>query len=128
MAAHGQSPNPDEAYREAIKAVEVAAIAVVMPNDATATLGKVIGTMRQSPSTWTATLTTSVAAPGASSTATPVEVVIQMMDLLWRNHTDRHGVAPPTPAVPVTHEQAEVAVHLALVLVQLFRSGAIYRI
>lgn len=124
--AYGQSPNPSEAYREAVKAVEVVAIPIVLPNDSTATLGKVIAAMRQSRTKWTSTFTRSVADPQQQGVQhAPVEVVIQMLDMLWKNQTDRHGVAPAQPVEPITQEQAELAVNLALTLVQLFRGGGI---
>lgn len=48
-AAFDQEPNPSTAYSEAIKAVEAAAIPVVLPNDPLATLGKVVGELRANP-------------------------------------------------------------------------------
>ena len=44
--AYSRSPNAGESVRESIKAVEVAAIAVISPTNATATLGSVLGEMR----------------------------------------------------------------------------------
>jgi hypothetical protein len=124
--AYGQSPNPSEAYREAVKAVEVVAIPVVLPNDSSATLGKVIAAMRQSPTKWKSTFTRSVAGSQQQGMQhMPVEVVIQMLDLLWRNQTDRHGVTPAQPVEPITQGQAELAVNLALALVQFFRGGGV---
>jgi hypothetical protein len=82
--------------------------------------------MRQAPGKWTTTFAQPVACPqqpGVQHSA--VEVIVQMLDLLWKNQTDRHGVAATQPAVPVTQEQAELAVNLALTLVQIFRSGGI---
>jgi hypothetical protein len=122
--AYGQSPNPGEAYREAVKAVEVVAIPVVLPNDPAATLGKVIASMRQSPTKWKSVFGRSVT-PATGARQTPVEVAIQMLDLLWKNQTDRHGIAPDQPAAPISQEQAELAVNLALTLVQLFRAGGV---
>jgi hypothetical protein len=45
-----------------------------------------------------------------------------MLDMLWKNETERHS-----PVTPITQEQAESAVHVALSLVQLFRSGVVVR-
>ncbi len=50
--AFGRNPNPTQAYSEAIKAVEAAAIPIVSPNDRTATLGKVLGQLRSTPQKW----------------------------------------------------------------------------
>jgi hypothetical protein len=84
----GEKPQPDKAYDEAVKAVEAASIPVVLPKDSTATLGKVIRTMRDSPTKWSCTFSEPTA-KGQS----PVEVVIAMMDLLWKNDTDRHALS-----------------------------------
>lgn len=116
--AFGQSPQPGKAYDEAVKAVEAVTIPVVLPNDQQATLGKVIGEIRNDPTRWTSSLTEPTA-KGMS----PVEVVIAMLDMLWRNETERHA-----PVVAIPQGQAESAVHLSLTLVQLFRSGAITKI
>jgi hypothetical protein len=48
-------------------------------------------------------------------------VVIQMLDMLWKNQTGSPRCAPAQPVEPITQEQAELAVNLALTLVQLFR-------
>jgi hypothetical protein len=55
--------------------------------------------------------------------ADPVQVVAMMLDLLWTNQTDRHGVAGD--AREISQGQTEDAVHLALTLVRLFQSGAV---
>jgi hypothetical protein len=113
--AYGRDPDPGSAYDEALKAVEAAARTVVTPSDSTATLGKIIGEMRSDPTRWSCTFT-----EPTKEGQSPVEVVIAMLDVLMKNHTDRHP-----PIVAVTQKRAESAVHLALTLVQLFRSGAI---
>lgn len=117
--AYERIPNPGESYRESIKAVEVAAIPVVLPNDALATLGKVLGEMRAHPQKWTVT------AP-ASSTAMPnAQLVIVMMDAVWTGQAGRHG-DPNLPTPPTqTQEEAKAAVHLAVTLVEWFTSGAV---
>ena len=68
---------------------------------------------------------------GATTTPgdyTPVEILILLMDLLWRNQTDRHGVSDPQPPAEIKPENAAWAVHVALLLVHVFRSGTIRRI
>jgi hypothetical protein len=52
---YGISPSPSEAYRHAVRAVETAAHEVVSPDHGKATLGTMIGAMRDKPSNWTAT-------------------------------------------------------------------------
>lgn len=116
-SAYGRNPNPSRAYSEAVKAVEEVAVAAVLPNDATATLGRVIGTLRATSAQWDCVLGRESAT--ANATLTPVEVVITMLDLLWGNQVDRHA-----PVEEVTQPQAETAVHLALALVEIFGSGA----
>ena len=123
--AYGRDPDPGAAYSEAIKAVEAATIPVVVPNDPMATLGRVIGNLRGDAHRWRVNLARPVRLSGAGGTtaiADPIDVVIGQLDLLWTNQSDRHA-----PVVPVSQSQAETAVHLALVLVHMFRSGAIAR-
>lgn len=112
--AFGRNPDPGRAYSEAVKAVEAAAIPVVSPNNAKATLGTVIAQLRATPQKWQVVLARDVPI-SARSPATPLEVVTNMAALLWGNQTDRHA-----PIQPVTQEQGEMAVHLALTLVQIF--------
>ena len=116
-AAFGREPTPSVAYSEAVKAVEAAAIPVVLPNDPVATLGKVVGELRANPQKYTVVLARD-ATPARGATLTPLEVVIALADLLWVNQTDRHA-----PIVPISQAQAEVAVHVALTLVQTFRAA-----
>lgn len=117
-AAYGRQPNPSFAYSEAVKAVEVAARPVVTPTDAMATLGKMINALRDAPRKWDVIL-------AGPPNFDRVEVVRSMAALLCKGQTDRHGNAEP---VPVTQEQAEAAVHLAILLVQWFATGAIRRV
>lgn len=116
---YGLHPNPGHAYSEAIKAVEAAAVPLVEPNNAHATLGTVLRTLRDQQATWTVPLTNNRGeALGTGS-------VLALMELLWGGQSDRHGGAGPTR--PVGQEAAEVAVHAAVTLVQWFGSGAVRR-
>lgn len=122
-AAFGPHPDPSKAYREAVKAVEAAAIPLVMPNNKNATLGTIIGELRANPQKFSVAF-----ARGASPTkgGTPldsIEVVVTMCDWLWKNQTDRHGVGEAEPLVPITSPQAELAVNMAVTLVHTFRSA-----
>jgi hypothetical protein len=112
--AFGRNPNPTQAYSEAIKAVEAAAIPVVSPNDLSATLGKVLGQLRNTPQKWQVVLTEGVPLRAGGQMAS-IEVITNLTALLWENHTDRHA-----PVQPIQQAQAEMAVHLALSLVQIF--------
>lgn len=122
--AYGPDPDPSDAYRHAVKAVEAAAIPIVSPNNAAATLGTVIGDIRQRPGKFSSVLVRPARKIGPSGEdLEPVEVVLALMDQLWSNQTDRHSPSDTEPTVPVTPKQAEWAVHTAGLLVQVFRSG-----
>src|SRR5262249_21280790 len=114
---YGRNPNPSDAYREAIRAVEVASISVVSPNNTKATLGTVIGDMRAT------SQKRSVALHPAKGD--PVQHVIGMMELLWTAQIDRHGTVDESVPLSVSREEAEAAVHLALTLTHWFQTGAV---
>jgi hypothetical protein len=97
----------------------------VIPNDPIGTLGKAIGILRNDPSKWKLTLTEKAGARTAPIAS--IDVLILMLDLLWRNQTDRHASGDDRPARPISQQQAEFAVHLALPLVQVFVTGAVSR-
>jgi hypothetical protein len=117
--AYSRTPNAAESYRESIKAVEVAAIAVICPAHAKATLGSVLGDMRNNIGKWT------VEVPATSEAMPDEKLVIEMVSSLWNGQVGRHG--SPAPAVPSTQtlSEAQAAVHLAATLVQWFSSGVI---
>ena len=99
-----------------MKAVETAAIAVVMPRKIDATLGTVIGQMKAD-SDWTLPFRPHDDYP-------PEQVVLGMLQTLWRGHRDRHG---STDYSDVTLEEAKAAVSLAATLVDWFAAGVIAR-
>jgi len=117
QAAYGREPNPKTAYAEAILAVEAVSIPIVTPNDGDATLGKVIGQLRSTPVRFEAVFHRDTE-PARGESLSPVQTITALADLLWSNHTERHA-----PIQQITQQQAEFAVHLALVLVQAFRSS-----
>lgn len=119
-ALYGRQPNPSHSYREAVRAVEAAAIPVVCPNDNTATLGKIIGQMRTSPSMWTVSLR-------PSDSRDPVQVVVSMMELTWKSQLDRHGTSESDAPFSVTELEAEAALHVSLTLVHWFDAGIIQK-
>ncbi|MGD9486034.1 hypothetical protein WDH52_22775 [Streptomyces sp. TRM70308] len=65
-----------------------------------------------------------VAVPGHTGTE-GAQTVRNMMSLLWKGQTSRHGSAQPT--VPETVEAARMAVGLAVPLVEWFATGAVTR-
>jgi len=118
-AAYGREPNPSEAYRLAVKAVEAAALSVVTPDDPRTTLGKMIVAMRDAPEKWSFAIT--------STGPDGLETVRHLMEVVWTGQHDRHGKHDPEGPVEMRPEEAEAAVHTAATLVHWFRSGAIRR-
>ena len=113
----GRNPDPSRAYNEAIRAVEVVAAPVVIPDDPKATLGKIIKAMEDKPSKWTVDLVE----------ATP-EQVTGMAAMIWQAQFDRHGTDDEDVPLNVSQEQADAAVHVAIALVRLFAGGHITRV
>lgn len=111
-AAFGKSPDTEEAYEKAIKAVEEAGAHVVTPNNTKATLGTMIRDMKAQKD-WKLDLPTADA-----------DVPVKMAEALWVGQESRHGgngYRKPTQA------EAEAAVLLAVPLVQWFSSGVLVR-
>ncbi|MGW2463258.1 hypothetical protein ACWC2M_30285 [Streptomyces sp. NPDC001761] len=118
QAAYGRGPDPVRAYSEAIKAVECAAHAVIQPNNARATLGTMLGEIRNARHKFSAAI--------PSPAGDPIAPAEAMMRALWEGQTSRHGAQ--TATVPETLDAARAGVHLAAALVQWFVSGAVARI
>jgi hypothetical protein len=117
-AVYGYQPDPGKGYGEAIKAMEAATIPVVCPSNPRATLGRVIIDLRAKPDKWMVNL----------KHPTPdgqVQTVADMLDLVWKGQSDRHGSPDPNAPISVTQEQAEAAVHLAVTVVQWFNTGVV---
>lgn len=111
-AAFGVSPDTEEAYEKAIKAVEEAGASVVSPKNGKATLGTMIRDMKAQ-GDWKLDLPT-----------TDADVPVKMAEALWVGQESRHGgngYRKPTQA------EAEAAVLLAVPLVQWFAAGALAR-
>lgn len=115
---YGVTPNAPAAFSAAIKAVESAAHSIIEPNNVKATLGTMIGQLRNAPHRYELTL------PGAGGNR-DVAVLRDMMELIWTSQTSRHGAQTVTR--DETQEEAEMAVHLAVLLVHCFTSGAVRR-
>jgi len=116
-AVFGVNPKPETGYRQAVLAVEAAAIPVVIPTDPTATLGKVFAAMRDQKD-WA--LDIKKQHKDYPSTA----VILGMVQMLWAGQ-GRHAGQPNW--APNTQAEAEAAVMLAVPLVQWFSSEAIAR-
>lgn len=119
-AAYGRHPDPSLAYSQAIKAVEAAAVPVVLPHDRLATLGKVIGELRQNQQRW------QLAIAAGDGCQADITSLLAMLRLLWEGQTDHHGSS--VQPLPVTRQAAEAAVHLALTLVHWFQSQTVTRL
>jgi len=118
-AIHALQPDAPKAYREAVSAVESAAHAIIEPNHSTSHLGSMLGHLRANTGKYT------LAIPGTSGTG-DIAPLIAMMEFLWTGQTSRHG--SKNPARLETLEEAQMAVHLAVTLVNWFTSGAIRRV
>jgi hypothetical protein len=111
-AAYGRSPDPEQAYEKAIKAVEEVASSIVSPKNTTATLGTMLRDMRAQQD-WTIDL------PGRSSF-----VIVEMIEALWTGQESRHG---GNGYRHPSQSEGETAVTLAVALLQLFSSGSAAR-
>jgi hypothetical protein len=118
QALYQLSPEPETAYREAVKAVESAAHAVIQPNHSSATLGTMRGELRAQAARWM------LAIPGKDGIG-DIAPLLAMIDLLWDGQEWRHG--SQTPARDATFIEAEMAVHLAITLLHWFVTGAVRR-
>jgi hypothetical protein len=74
-AIHALDPDPAKAYREAVKAVESAAHAIIEPNNSKATLGTMLGQLRAHPARY------QLAIPGPAGTRdiTPLIPVLELL-------------------------------------------------
>jgi hypothetical protein len=113
---YGLHPNPSIGYREAVRAVEVAACPAIIPDDTGATLGKAIAALRNAPPGKYVTVFT-------EGGARPLEAVQKLMELVWKNQFDRHGTADESVPLTVSQGEAEAALHAAITLVQWFQRG-----
>ena len=114
-SAFKRDANLNAAGAAAVKAVEVVAKPVIIPNNDRATLGQIIRAMRDKPAKWE---TDSEADRG-------FETVTEMMDQIWKGHY-RHG--DETKPFEASAAGTEMIVHLAVLVVHWFNSGKIRRV
>jgi hypothetical protein len=112
--AYGRNADPVKAYSEAIKAVEASLALRISPQNGKQTLGSMIRDVSAKPTKW------KFAIPDGSTSH--VEIVVQMMRMLWEGQTSRHGGLDSTR--DETLEEARAALHIAASLVQFGTSGA----
>lgn len=113
LNAFGRNGDPSDAWDHAIKAMEALFIPIVIPSKAKASLGGVIGELRNQGHVWKIVL------PGKDQNH-DVAPLVAMLDGIWPN-VDRHAgsgtTRPPTP------EEARAVVTLAATIVQWHRDG-----
>lgn len=114
--AYGINPSPTHAYHEAVKAVEVALGSLIEPNNSKATLGTILNVIRGQH--WNFSL----AHPDHPELLSSLE---NLCSLLWRGQRDRHGSHDDFE--DVSQAESELAVSIALLLVQAARRGHIIR-
>jgi hypothetical protein len=107
-------PDATDGWHDAVRAVEVVAIPVVLPDDPKATLGKIIKAIEDKPSKWKYELG-------------DVGGVLTMLSSVWALSPFRHGSPDETVPLEASLEQATAAFHLALALVQIFATGLFTR-
>lgn len=113
--AFKRDANLNAAGAAAVKAVEVAAKPVIIPDNDKATLGQIIRAMRDKADKWE----TDSEADG------DIEAITNMMDQIWRGHY-RHG--DETEPFEASAEGTKMIVHLAVLLVHWFNKGKIRRV
>lgn len=113
-AAFGIHPDPEVAYMKTVKAVEAAAVPLIYSDYKLATLGKVVQRLGDRKE-WTLGFRLDGVSVNSGG------MILAMMQTIWRGHVDRHG--GQADYQPSSQSDAESAVLLATVLIQLITSG-----
>lgn len=116
QACYRHDPDPDQAYRQAVLAVEAVVLPVTVPKSPRASLGTAAAHIRDTMDRW------SVGEMDAPEIASG-QVLHDMLRALWHNQ-ERHA-HPDGTIHDVSRQEAEVAVTLAVALVQWFASGLV---
>lgn len=118
---HAYCPNPDPtaAYREAVRAVEEAFVPVISPKNTRASLGTVVRDLRSQKDKWV------VALVDAADALASIEPFVDLLDQLWQGQRSRHGGGAASR--DQRQEEAEAAVHLAVLAVQWLTTGVLRR-
>jgi hypothetical protein len=112
-----RDPDYDDAYKHAVLAVESVASALFTPNDPSPSLGKAVAHLKSTTAKWTVG---GLDAPQITSG----EALLTLLQMLWHNHR-RHVSQGGSPPPPVTKEEAEAGVSLAVTLIHWFNSGLV---
>jgi hypothetical protein len=121
--AYGRDPDLSDAWDHAIKAVEAVLIPIVVPTQAGAHIGHVIGQLDRQGEQWNTLLRFNQTTPPVNPPTTSVQALVGMLRLIYPN-PDRH--LGPDHRVP-TIEEARAVVHLAVTIVQWGRDDLIVR-
>ena len=120
--AFGREPNLNDAWERAVKAIEVLLKPIVSPADDNATLGKMIGALRQSPDKWECKLPDRVYnVNGEINSKRGIEVFIDALATIGYQ-PDRHGGDQPQDIDEAT---ARSVLFLATTVVGWLRYGAL---
>lgn len=111
----GRDADPSDTWDHAIKAVEAVLTPLVVPNQAKAHLGHVVGTLDRQGELF------------ALEVGNPdgIKVLVSMLRLLWPN-PDRHA-SPIEWRLP-SDKEARAVLHLAITIVQWVRDGLLQRV
>lgn len=122
---YGQHPDPSAGYSAAVKAVEAAVLPVIFPDRKAQgkkpTVHQARNELRDHEDRWRFVLAES---DRVASHEGCIDVVTSMLDRLLRGETERHADDDNRPS---ERHEAEAAVHLAVLLVQWFVTGAVQR-
>ena len=126
---YGISPEPTDAYGDAVKAVEAAACPVVLATAATqrtTTIYRVRDHLRDAAHKWRFVLVhDSKNLPNTGD----ISPVVELLNRLLSAQTGRHDVNGTTVDYrDSTVHEAQAAVYLAALLVQWFSSGAVQKV
>ena len=121
-AAYGLDPEPAHACMEAVKAIEAAMRPIIIPNDGTGTLGRIIGVLGDSPGSFKMRVD-----PRTPDDRPPVDAIATLRDILkmvWQS-SPRHGGNEAEAHQEVTPDAARDIVIWAATIVQLATSEVI---
>jgi hypothetical protein len=112
---YGVHPDPTAAYRQVVRALEHVACPLVLPKEE-ATLGKVIGHLKQGAHKWRFVLVD-------KDDDGSVAPLVQLLDRIWTGQVSRHGGGKRSR--DQTQEEAVAAFHMAVTVVQLLSSRSL---
>lgn len=115
-AIYQRDPHSSDGYRTAVRSCEAALVPLTLPEDPSATLGKVIAHLDQARRRWTIDL------PGDPNRVNAQDTFVALLRHIWTGQYDRH-VTEGAPLHVAQHE-AERALLLTVQIVQLVTTGA----